>query len=226
MKYDNLKRVKTSCDCNFCNEIQNQGNNTFTDIYSKLNIKTRIVGENNMFVVFPTIGQLMKYYLLILPKQHIESMAQLDDDGIESLIDILKKTKEKLSAYGKVVAFEHGAHKETGGSCGIYHAHIHMISLPTELDLSSFFHPESFINKYNDLNDCYSNLKKSSQYLMTMNADNSLCAVDTTNNPFQYSSQFFRKKIVEYYKLDKSWDWREYQIPEEKLIQTIEEIRL
>ncbi|MCL2311183.1 MAG: HIT domain-containing protein [Firmicutes bacterium] len=214
------------CECDFCNEIQNQANNTFIDIYGKLNIKTRVVGENDMFVVIPTIGQLFKYSLSILPKQHIESMSQLDKAGIASLIDILEKTKKKLSVYGKVVVFEHGAHKETGGSCGIYHAHIHIISLPSELDLSSLFHPDSFINKYDNLYECYSDLKESSQYLMIINADNSLFAVDTTSKPSQYSSQFFRKKLAEYYKLNKPWDWREYLLPEQEVLQTIKEIRL
>jgi len=220
-----MKTSKT-CDCDFCNEIQNQGNNIFSNIYGKLNIKTRIVGENDMFVVLPTIGQLFKYSLLILPKQHIESMSQLDRVGIENLVDILKRTTEKLSTYGRVIAFEHGAHKETGGSCGIYHAHIHIIPLPSDLNIASFFYPNSIVKGYDNLNDCYSDLRESSQYLMTINADGSLCAVDTTNDSHQYSSQFFRKKLVEYYNLNRHWDWRVYVTPETYLLETLKEIRL
>lgn len=219
-------KMNKTCDCDFCSEIQNQDSDIFNGIYSKLNIKSRIVGENDMFVVLPTIGQLFKYSLLILPKQHIESMSQLDKAGIESLTDIFKKTKEKLSVYGKVVAFEHGAHKKTEGSCGIYHAHIHIMPLPSDLDLSSFFYPDSIVKKYDSLNDCYSDLRKSSQYLMTINTNGSLYAVDITNNSHQYPSQFFRKKLVEYYNLNRHWDWREYRTPEPDLLQTIEEIHL
>jgi len=220
-----MKTTKT-CDCDFCNEIHNQDDNIFSNIYGKLNIKNRIVGENNMFVALPTIGQLFKYSLLILPKQHIESMSRLDRVGIENLADILKRITEKLSTYGKVVAFEHGAHKETGGGCGVYHAHIHIIPLPSELSLSSFFYPDSIVKKYDNLNDCYSYLRESSQYLMTINADGSLCAVDTTNDSHQYSSQFFRKKLVGYYNLNRPWDWREYVTPETDLLETLKDICL
>lgn len=216
--------TKKTCNCDFCNEIQNQGGNKFSDIYSKLNIKTRIIGENDKFVVLPTIGQLFKYSLLILPKRHIESMSKLDKEGIESLVDIVKKTKEKLSDYGKVVIFEHGAQKDTGGSCGIYHAHVHVIPLPSDLNLSSFFYSDSVVKKYENLNDCYSDLRKSSQYLMTINTDGSLYAVDTSDNFQQYPSQFFRKKLVEYYNINRHWDWREYLTSEPDLLQTIEEI--
>ena len=225
---NNINRIqmKEFCNCDFCNEIQNQTNNGFSNIYNELGIKTRIVYENDMFVVLPTIGQLFKHYLLILPKQHIESMAQLDDAGRKSLIDIFKKTKDVLSTYGKVVAFEHGAHKETGGSCGIYHAHIHMIPLTSELNLSSFFYSDSIVKEYDNLNECYFDLREASQYLMTMDIDGSFRAIDTTDKPNQYSSQFFRRKLVEYFNLDKPWDWREYLTPEPELLQTIEEMRV
>jgi diadenosine tetraphosphate (Ap4A) HIT family hydrolase len=172
----------------------------------------------------PTIGQLFKYSLLVLPKKHIECMAQLSNKEIFDLELLIQKTKIKLSEFGNVIVFEHGAHKETGGSCGIYHAHIHIVPVPSELDLSDFFYTESVVKKYDSLIECYSDLRGSSQYLMALNPDGSIYATDTSNIIHQYPSQFFRKKLVEYYNLDKPWNWREYLKVEKNVLQTIDEV--
>lgn len=130
------------------------------------------------------------------------------------------------SDYGHVISFEHGAKKETGGSCGIYHAHIHVMPVPDDLDLSCFFNKESDVKKSGALSQCYESLKKSSQYLMATNSNGQVYFVDIAQGTIKYPSQFFRKRIADYYHLNQSWDWREYQNVEENVVETIEKIHI
>lgn len=217
-------QVNSICDCDFCKEIEHKSEYKFKQIYGDIN--SRIVGEDNLFVVLPTLGQLFRYSLLVLPKKHIETMAELTPDELVQLEHLLAKIKNVLSDYGYVISFEHGAKKTTGGSCGIYHAHIHILPIPDDLNLSKFFYKENNIQQFSKLSQCYKSLNGSSQYLMVTNDDGQIYAIDISQNAILYPSQFFRRKIVDYYQLDKSWDWREYQNVEENILETIENIHI
>ncbi len=212
------------CDCDFCKEIEHKSEHKFRQIYK--NINSRIVGEDDLFVIMPTLGQLFKYSLLVLPKRHIETMAELNHNELIQLEELLGNIKNVLSDYGYVISFEHGAKKETGGSCGIYHAHIHILPVPDDLNLSQFFYKENDVKKFDKLTQCYESLNESSQYLMAMNNNGQIYSIDISQDTTTYPSQFFRQKIVDYYQLDKPWNWREYQNVEDNILETIENIHI
>lgn len=214
---------KISC-CDFCNEIQKQEEYIFKSIYK--DVDSRIVGQNKLFVVLPTIGPLFKHSLLILPKRHIETMAELSTDEMALFEDLLQKVKSLLSDYGNVIIFEHGAKELTGGSCGIYHAHIHIVPIPSELNPSQFLDGRSNIRQYNNLTECYKSLDGVSQYLMTVSTDGRIYATDISNGSVKYPSQFFRQKLADYYQLSRSWNWRNSQHIDEYVLETIEEIHI
>lgn len=212
--------------CEFCTELQDLKNSYFYRLYHKTRILSRIVGENASFVVFPTIGQFMPYYLLIVPKRHIEKMAELTSWELEELQEIVEETGKKLSLYGNIVYFEHGGGTAAGTTCSVYHAHIHIMPVPSLLYLSSFLSGQGVIDKSNTLIECYHKLRKVEQYLMVRDADGSIYSTDTTKIAYLYSSQFFRKKINEYYGIQETWDWKKIKKIEGNVILTLEKIRI
>lgn len=214
---------KVSC-CDFCNEIQRQEKYTFKSIYK--NVDNRIVGQNELFVVLPTIAPLFKHSLLILPKKHIETLAELSTNEMALFEEMFQKVKLLLSDYGDVIAFEHGAKELTGGSCGIYHAHMHVIPVPSELNLSLFLDKRDDIKQYDSIVECYEDLNGISHYLMAMSTDGKIYSTDINNSSVKYPSQFFRQKLVDYYQLSRSWNWRDRQYVDEDVLDTIKEVHI
>lgn len=205
--------------CEYCDEIKGSKESTFHKIY---NLETRIIYEDNAFIVMPTIGQLFQYSLLIIPKKHIELLSELDEDELIQLKEIFAIFKDKLSKFGNVVAFEHGAKRYTKGGCGIYHAHLHVIPLPKKISLFDFLK-----HKFTKQSNIYESLKSlncSSEYLMVINSDGSCAVLDIEQYSKEYPSQFFRRELQKYFKLNKSWDWKEYSEPEEWLISSVKEL--
>ena len=138
--------------------------------------------------------------------------------------DLLNGLKEKLASYGHVVCFEHGGGSFKYSTCSVYHAHIHIIPVPTSLDLTSFLLEEENISRFHTFTECYQSLRNTPQYLMAMNADGSIYATDISKTQERYVSQFFRMKIAEYYKINEEWDWKRIKAIEPNLIQTLNDI--
>src|SRR3989442_10265909 len=90
--------------------------------------------ESSGFVVIPSLGSLVKGWLLIVPKRHVISAAMLDEEAVAELGFITQRVAEILAShYGSAIVFEHGpscVSREAG--CGVDHAHVHM--LPFEVD--------------------------------------------------------------------------------------------
>ena len=186
---------RTSCE--FCTEIHDPEDSLFGKLYMNAKIPSRIMKDCEHFVVMPTIGHFLKHYLLVISKRHIESMSKLTDEELSELEDLLNGLKEKLASYGHVVCFEHGGGSFKYSTCSVYHAHIHIIPVPTSLDLTSFLLEEENISRFHTFTECYQSLRNTPQYLMAMNADGSIYATDISKTQERYVSQFFRMKIAE-----------------------------
>ena len=216
--------VEISPSCEFCTEIHDPEDSLFGKLYMNAKIPSRIMKDCEHFVVMPTIGHFLKHYLLVISKRHIESMSKLTDEELSELEDLLNGLKEKLASYGHVVCFEHGGGSFKYSTCSVYHAHIHIIPVPTSLDLTSFLLEEENISRFHTFTECYQSLRNTPQYLMAMNADGSIYATDISKTQESYVSQFFRMKIAEYYKINEEWDWKRIKAIEPNLIQTLNDI--
>jgi len=64
-------------DCIFCKIIEKK-------------IKTNILFENKMCLVFPPINPVTKGHVLIIPKKHYKDIFDIDEKYLVSLIDIAK----------------------------------------------------------------------------------------------------------------------------------------
>lgn len=215
------KKMKN--DCEFCEEIIDSKIGSFYEIYNGTS-SSRIIYEDHNFVILPTIGQLFKYSLLVIPKEHVERLSDLENNKLILLEEIFLKTKSFLSKYGSVVAFEHGAKCETKGGCGIYHAHMHIIPLPEPISLSKFF-KHDFIN-CNNLVNGLETIKNSSEYLLSVNNDNTCAVLDISKYQNEYPSQFFRQELWRYFNLTNSWNWKDYNFTEDWLLSSINDLAL
>lgn len=127
-------------NCSFCNEINKKEDNNFFEIYlkeyfGKKNKSSRVIYENENFLVMPMVGPLVKEYLLLVPKNHYLSFSHMETSLLkEAEILIGKIRKIFFDTYGKQsVVYEHGAmsHKLKGGCCSD-HAHMHIVG--TDID--------------------------------------------------------------------------------------------
>jgi diadenosine tetraphosphate (Ap4A) HIT family hydrolase len=214
--------MSESLNCEFCNEFERAGFSSFNTLYEG-QCKSRIVVETASFRVVPTMGQLFENSMLILPKQHIETLAQLNESNLPELVSLYRSIKESLSEFGQVIAFEHGARKESMGSCGIYHAHLHVVPVPFEVNLFEFFDDD--YKKSVSLESVLFSLSESQEYLLAINSDMGIGYIDLTKKSHVYSSQFFRRKLRDYFSLGVSWNWRDYNYVEEKLLRSVTSIQ-
>lgn len=207
-----------SSECSFCYEFRKSNKSYFEEIYG-LTLKNRIIDKENPFVAVPTIGQLFKGSILILPQYHIERMADIKDKEYISLKKLVDRITTKLSCLGKLILYEHGAKKITRGGCGIYHAHICIVPLPSKVTKEDFhFMADKFSN---NLYDAFKVVKNWDQYLLFRDTSGIYWYKEINNeNANEYPSQYFRKKISDKFELGKSWDWRQYG-KEKNLLETV-----
>jgi ATP adenylyltransferase len=115
--------------CDFCHEFSGETENSFHRIY-RGNPESRLLFQSAEFVVIPSLGQITEGYLLLLPRQHFLSTADLPTAGLNELATISRCAGEVLKEkYGPYIVFEHGIRSEDAGGCGIYHAHLHATPL-------------------------------------------------------------------------------------------------
>lgn len=89
---------------------------------------TESVVESDNFRVFPTLGQIVEGYLLIVPKEHYACIGAMPEPILEELIELKQEVDKRVTkAYQKPIYFEHGGIGQT-----IFHAHMHVIPFPPE----------------------------------------------------------------------------------------------
>lgn len=205
--------------CEFCEELSASRATTFSSIYGTV-LKKRTLWETEDFVVLPTIGQLVFGSLLVIPKRHVDSCALLEEGEKKDFAQILDEVFEWASQYGSPVFFEHGAKETTGGSCGIYHAHLHVVPLPREISLEVLFpeHDQVFGTLTLALNE----YRFSNQYLLIGDKKKVLSTEFGTFDA-RFPSQFFRRRILEKLKISRNWNWRDYKEIESDLVKTVQE---
>ena len=203
--------------CEFCDELNGVPTNRFRQIYRD-SIASRIVARTANFVAMPTIGQLFKGSLLIIPKRHVETCANLELSEQFELQEFISSLGRRIAPFGFPMFFEHGAISTSGGSCGIYHAHVHLVPLPSEIGPRLFF--DNAFKSNSELIDAYRSLKGCENYLLMGDAEETVFApaAEFSSMP---PSQYFRKRLCEHFQLSRKWNWREACFPENDLIETV-----
>jgi diadenosine tetraphosphate (Ap4A) HIT family hydrolase len=172
------------------------------------------------FVAVPTLGQIFEGSLLILPKAHVETCAAVENDAHAEMLGLLDQALIRCAGFGSPIFFEHGAAAASGGGCGIHHAHLHVVPLPSKVGTDLLF-PEA-TNFSADLAGAWAALTETDHYLLIGNSEN-VRFRNLEADPGRFPSQFFRRRLAEHFGLEKPWDWRSYSQIEPELLRTLAE---
>ena len=88
------------------------------------------VGENEQFYAFLDINPLAKGHTLVVPKQEVDYLYDLDDETLQGMIVFAKQIAQKIKAFS-------GCKRVATVVLGLEvpHAHIHLIPMNSEKDV-------------------------------------------------------------------------------------------
>mgnify|MGYP001582521784 CR=1 FL=1 len=183
--------------CEFCDEFR-------SGHFGLYGIEKRILFQDDNFVVFPGLGQLVEGYCLIAPREHYLSMGALPETLHASLEVVLLKVSVALAThYTAPLVFEHGSASCThrGASC-IDHAHFHCMPVQVDIiaDLEARF-PCRLIHSLSDLKDQYTAGKP---YFFVQDQKGVRYIFEVPNT---VPSQYIRRLIAEKLGKPDKWDW-------------------
>jgi diadenosine tetraphosphate (Ap4A) HIT family hydrolase len=210
-------------ECEFCLEFSESESSRFALSYAGTT-ESRIIAKLGGMVVLPTLGQLFEGSLLIMPLTHFETVADMPKEQLAACLRLVSVFSERLSPFGKPVVFEHGARVGTGRACGIYHAHVHIVPLPSDISIDDALPGAGKVVA--TLEDAYEELKAEDAYLLFRDTFGRVRYVagaeaDSEN----YGSQYFRKMLASHFNLKCPWDWRAYEGVEVRVVETLSALR-
>jgi diadenosine tetraphosphate (Ap4A) HIT family hydrolase len=195
----------TDTGCSLCVELAGGPSQELIEA-SAGNTVGRVAWRDGDFVLLPSLGQLSRTHLLLLPTQHITSLAALPSEATRHVAQIMNAVRRLVQSDAKhLVAFEHGigTRPDRQGGCGVSHAHLHLVAVDTR---DPFMHPPAGGDfEWRSVNgiQAFENLDPNDDYLLYENPEG-LAFVSCVR---ELPSQFMRKWMAEALALA-SWDWR------------------
>jgi diadenosine tetraphosphate (Ap4A) HIT family hydrolase len=206
-------------DCEFCQELRQPKTSRFHGIYGGIS-DHRVVARRGKLIALPTLGQIFPGSLLILPFDHVERMAAAPHDVLTDVWSFVSDLEHVIAPSGKTVLFEHGASCATGGGCGIYHAHLHLVPVPGPVLVSDVLPPvaTTTLTPAAALDE----LRQANEYLLFRDTADMVGRLDLSNDAGTYPSQYFRRELARHFGLSQPWDWRSYSHRETWLLDCVE----
>ena len=121
--------------CPFCAELEDDSDTIFSEMMGE-RLRSRVLYEDEHFVVMPPLGEFMEGGLLLLSRKHILSFAHLPAPLFEHLERLMRAIgRVLLQRYGvQPLFFEHGPAPEwSKGVCCVDHAHINIFPAAVRL---------------------------------------------------------------------------------------------
>lgn len=108
------------------------------------------------FFIFPTLGQFINGYLLIIPYEHVMSIAELDTARRKEFLEVLSDARYLLNlTYGctKPLVWENGTGNGGKGKAkdSVVHAHVHVA--PSQLNLRRIQEISGFQMEYTTMDE-------------------------------------------------------------------------
>lgn len=209
-------------DCVFCRELNGSRDTNFAARYPE--IQSRLIYETESLVAFPCIGQLVKGHFLIVPKNHDCTLAQTHkrlNNLNQELTHLLREVHLILGfELNNSLIFEHGALGPNDGSCGIYHAHLHVLPSTSKIDASKLYNFESS-DPIKNIESVLKNTAIDKPYIFAGNLRDGFYQKLLEE---QLPSQTLRKAVAT--QLNKNdWDWRKAG-REENMLSILEKVDL
>jgi len=199
-------------DCPFCMEIENDDLSVFSNLMGD-RLASRVLYEDEHFVVMPPLGEFMEGGLLLLTREHILSFAHLPPAQFNHLGRLLQAIHQALVKQWQVapLIFEHGPAADSGkGVCCVDHAHLNIFPARANIHSGLAGRMSFTLGSLSELNK----LKRAEfGYLFIQENDGSRRAYDARNVP----TQWVRRLITAQLGLPERWHWRDYLGAEELL---------
>lgn len=192
------KEGPSKADCLFCKLLAGKPVHYQASLY-----------ESENFLVVPGSGAFIDGYLMILPKSHIMSCAELNSEILLEMDEVIQDVKFLLRAiYHKdILIWENGSGSGGHGKpkTSIVHAHIH--ACPCSLDILQITKLTGITLEHITKNELQ-NFSEDS-YLFVINYDNKwyMCCDKELYIPRQYVRQLI---ALEQNITNDLWDWRQY----------------
>ena len=171
--------------------------------YEDRSVFDRAIWENDEFVIVPSVGSLVPGYLLVIPRQHYISIAQLPFDMLGRLARIKLVVREILTQqFSPPLFFEHGpmCHANNAGSC-IDHAHLHCV--PLAADLLPVLRSHHSLRKIEGFEAIANQARLNESYVYFENQHQEQFLFSDGHIP----SQYLRRLISDAMKIPDLWDW-------------------
>jgi len=194
--------------CSICDEIRNGNQAGLYYLYAKSflnNIESRILYENEKFIVMPSLGPVAECHLLVFPKKHICSYAVLDQKSLYEAEKLIKRVSDIVrKKYGSSIVFEHGTLEENmQSSASCIHAHMHIVSCPRSL--SPFFKRDKLeLRKISELKEIADQKQRKRPYFFYQENGDALYMMDDVIQ----KSQYIRFLIADILGRPECGDWK------------------
>lgn len=196
--------------CCICSQINGEKENDLISILLKENeseYKRRIAFENEHFVVIPSLGALVQGHLLICPKSHYRSIAQIDKNLDADYLEILRLTIAFLNNHYNtgVHLFEHGSAKNSNKIiCTVDHAHLHLI--PSNVSIEQILFMKYNWIEIGDSLEEFRSVVGNDEYIYYQSPLGKKFIAHNSINGFesQYMRQVFNQAIHGH----NNWDWK------------------
>ncbi|MEK7528939.1 MAG: histidine triad nucleotide-binding protein [Patescibacteria group bacterium] len=90
-------------------------------------IPSSLIHEDDLCIVFKDINPKARVHLLIVPKKHIPTIADIED-GDEKIIGHLIKTAKELGVSQKLSGYRLQFNVGKDGGQDVFHVHLHMMA--------------------------------------------------------------------------------------------------
>jgi len=197
--------AQPSHQCPFCIELEGTGQSIFSEMIRD-RLPSRVLYEDDDFIVMPPLGQFMEGGLLLLSRQHILSCAYLPKEKFARLEQLLTVIRREVSAIWGVppLVFEHGpAADRSKGVCCVDHAHFNIF--PARVPV--FPHLFQRMSLRLDAIEQLARLRSAEfGYLFVQENDGTMRVYDGHMVPTQLVSRIITTQLG----LSQRWHWKDY----------------
>ena len=202
--------------CCICSQIRGDASNDLVaQLVDSVSYVRRVPLESESFAVMPSVGPLVRGHVLLCPKEHFKSFAEVPQVLEEELVLMKRRLTATLTQVydQRIHSFEHGsAKKAQQPMCTVEHAHLHFV--PTDAEIWPIIqHQFEWRQIGSDIANLYAAVGDM-EYLWYQSPEGYSVVAKGTEGTFE--SQYLRKVFAKAVGLDDKWNWREF--PEARMI--------
>lgn len=197
-----LNGIPKKADCPYCVYFANNTNFAWDNL-------NRPIYKSENFFVMPTVGEFIKGYLLVIPAEHVMSIAEMNLNYREELLNVISDIELLLKLtypITNVLVWENGTGNSGKGKAktSIVHSHVHMA--PSNLTATSIQDIQKFPLKKISYDELFS-YGNHSYLLIRGSYFNEWWITDCPD--LYIPRQHIRQLVADEYELEGDcWNWR------------------